>query len=130
MSFKFPVWQGIGHTRQPFASWATGGSLTWYQDHNAAKHSRHGNFGKANFSNLLDAFAALAVVLSAQFWTQDFSPSAGLLALSRSWDGLEDAVGGYLRVKFPDTWPAAERYDFDWAALEKTQADPFQNYPY
>jgi hypothetical protein len=48
-----------------------------------------------------------------------------------SWDGLEEAVGGYLRVKFPDNWPAVERYDFDWPALEKSQPDdPFQNYPY
>jgi hypothetical protein len=53
-----------------------------------------------------------------------------VLALEGSWDGLEGAVGGYLRVKFPDTWPVAERYDFDWPALEKSQTDPFQNYPY
>ena len=88
------------------------------------------DFDRANFSNLLDAIAALAAVLSAQFWTEDFSPSAGVLALEGSWDGLEGAVGGYLRVKFPDTWPVAERYDFDWPALEKSQTDPFQNYPY
>jgi hypothetical protein len=127
---KFPVWQGSQHTRRPFGTWGLGGGLAWYQDYNLAKHSRHGNFDRANFSNLLDAIAALAAVLSAQFWTEDFSPSAGVLALEGSWDGLEGAVGGYLRVKFPDTWPAAERYDFDWPALEKSHTDPFQNYPY
>jgi hypothetical protein len=108
---KFPVWQGAKHTRQPFGAWPIDRGLAWYQDYNAAKHSRHGNFGKASFSNLLDAFAALAAVLSAQFWTEDFSPSAGFYAAEGSWDGLEGAVGGYLRVKFPDAWPAAERYD-------------------
>jgi hypothetical protein len=90
---KFPVWQGSQHTRQPFGTWGPGGGLAWYQDYNAAKHSRHGNFDRANFSNLLDAIAALAAVLSAQFWTEDFSPSAGVLALEGSWDGLEGAVG-------------------------------------
>jgi hypothetical protein len=107
-----------------------GGSLTWYQDYNAAKHSRHGNFGRASFLNLLEAIAGLAAILSAQFYTEDFSPSSGALALEGSWDGLEEAVGGYLRVKFPDNWPAVERYDFDCPTLEKSQTDPFQNYPF
>jgi len=126
---KLPVWQGTQHTLRPFAAWASGGSLGWYQDYNAAKHSRHGNFAKANFSNLLHAVAGLVSVLSAQFWTEDFSPSAGLLALEGSWDGLEGAVGGYFRVKFPDDWPDPDRYEFDWQTLEK-DPDPFQSYSY
>jgi hypothetical protein len=39
---KFPVWQGSQHTRQPFGTWGQCGGLAWYQDYNAAKHSRHG----------------------------------------------------------------------------------------
>lgn len=126
---KFPVWNGSQHTRMPYSSWSSGASLVWYQDYNAAKHDRHGNFLKANFSNLLDAVAGLAALLSAQFLTEDFSPSAGFLALQGSRDGLEDAIGGYFRVKFPDNLPVAERYDFNWRAIEN-DADPFQNYPY
>lgn len=126
---KFPIWRGAHHTRRPFGSWHSGGNLAWYQDYNAAKHSRHGNFEKANFSNLLDSIAGLATILSAQFWTEDFSPSGGGLALQGSWDGLEDAIGGYLRVKFPINWPVTERYDFNWQNLENT-SDPFQDFPY
>jgi len=126
---KLPVWRGNLHTRRPFANWLTSGNLTWYQDYNAAKHSRHGNFERANLSNLLDSIAGLVSLLSAQFWTEDFSPSAGVMALEGSWDGLEGAVGGYFRVKFPNNWPINERYDFDWKNLEGL-SDPFQNFPY
>ena len=53
-----------------------------------------------------------------------------LLALeSRSGDGMEPAIGGYFRVKFPTDWPVDEQYDFDWAAIEN-QPDPFQNSVY
>jgi hypothetical protein len=126
---KFPVWHGARHTRRPFAAWEAGGRLAWYQDYNEAKHSRHGSFSKANFTNLLDAVAGLVAILSAQFWTENFSPSAGSLAISGSWDGLDGAIGGYLRVKFPSAWPTSDRYDFDWRSLEAA-ADPFQNFPY
>jgi hypothetical protein len=126
---KLPVWRGAQHTRRPFANWMTGGSLSWYQDYNAAKHSRHGNFERANFSNLLDSLAALVAVLSAQFWTENFSPSSGFLALEGSRDGLAEAIGGYFRVKFPQNWPINQRYDFDWATLRIT-SDPIQNFPY
>jgi hypothetical protein len=126
---KFPVWRGSQHTRRPFASWANMGRLPWYQGYNAAKHSRHDNFGSANLSNLLDSIAGLVSILSAQFLTEDFSPSAGLLALEGSWDGLEGAIGGYFRVKFPNNWPTNDRYDFDWTALQAS-SDPFQNFHY
>ena len=126
---KFPIWQGASHTRYPFVPWASGGSLPWYQAYNAAKHNRQVDFNKANFSNLLESFAGLVAVLSAQFWTEDFSPSAGYLVVGRSSDDFDDAVGGYCRVKFPDDWPDAERYDFAWSILSG-DADPFQNYRY
>ena len=83
-----------------------------------------------NLANLLDSIAGLVSVLSAQFWTEDFSPSGGLLALEGSWDGLEGAMGGFFRVRFPSNWPASERYDFNWTSLEASTSDPFQNFPY
>ena len=126
---KFPVWNGSQHTWKPYSPWSSGKSLAWYQAYNAAKHDRHGNFLKANFSNLLYAVAGLVVLLSAQFLNEDFSPSAGFLALRGSRDGLEDAIGGYFRVKFPVNWPTADRYDFTWPSIE-SDPDPFQNYPY
>lgn len=79
---KFPFWQGTAHTRMPFAAWATGGGLDWYQAYNDAKHDRHEKFSQANFGNLLSAICGLVAVLSAQFYTEDFSKSPGALVWS------------------------------------------------
>jgi hypothetical protein len=126
---KLPVWQGVHHTRRPFSAWVSAKRLPWYQDYNSAKHSRHGNFDKANFDNLLQAVAGLVAVLSAQFWTVDFSHSSAFLVEDGTSDGFDDAVGGYFRVKFPNDWPDELRYEFDWRNLQK-EPDPFQAFPY
>jgi hypothetical protein len=126
---KFPVWQGTANTHMPFAPWASGGTLPWYQAYNEAKHDRHDKFCQANFGNLLDATGGLVVILSAQFYTHDFSPSRPNLALSGFGgppSGYEEAIGGYFHVKFPTTWPSAEQYAFDWQLLGQN-ADPFQS---
>jgi hypothetical protein len=44
-------------------------------------------------------------------------------------DGMEAAIGEYFRVRFPDNWSVAERYDFNWQALKK-DADPFDTFKY
>lgn len=128
----YPVWTGNGATRRPFSAWSAGNPLTWYQAYNEAKHDRHDKFPLANFENLTESVAGLAVLLSAQFLTHDFSPHAPGLALSGYGGppaGYDNAIGGYFLVKFPDNLPAADRYDFDWDTL-KTQADPFDNFPF
>lgn len=125
---KIPVWQGRTNARMPFAPWATGGVLPWYQAYNNAKHDRHDKFRQANFGNLLDAISGLVGILSAQFYTQDFSPAAPCLALSGLGgppSGYESAIGGYFHVKFPTNWPTADRYDFDWQSPSQN-ADAFQ----
>lgn len=125
---KFPVWRGNSNARMPFAPWATGGVLPWYQAYNDAKHDRHEKFRQANFGHLLDAICGLVVILSAQFYTQDFSPAAPSLALSGMGgppSGYESAIGGYFHVRFPTNLPAADRYDFDWQSM-KQNPDPFQ----
>jgi hypothetical protein len=122
---KAPFWHGTQNVRTPYSAWQSGGALSWYDAYNAAKHDRHNEFVRANLENLLNAVSGLVALLSAQFCREDFSPGDVLLALSGPNDGLESAIGGYFRVKFPDNWPAAERYSFDWQQLE-TQADPFQ----
>lgn len=71
---EVPNWSGSSGTRKPFATWATGGPLLWYQAYNATKHDRHTNFDQATFEHLIDACCGLLVLLSAQFETQDFSP--------------------------------------------------------
>jgi hypothetical protein len=126
---RIPTWTGGGSTRTPFSAWATNGSLKWYQAYNATKHDRHAEFKNATFGNMLDAVSGCVAILSAQFRDCDFSPQSGALLLEGSSDGLSDAIGGYFRVGFPQSWPASERYGFDWGILGK-EPDPFQEYRY
>ena len=126
---KLPFWQGDKCTRTPFAAWAHGGSLPWYQAYNTTKHDRHNAFSQATFQHMTDAFAGLLALLSSQFYTHDFSPGNVLLASEGPRDGMEAGIGDYLRVKFPDDWPASDRYDFEWDAV-RGDPNPFQQYDY
>jgi hypothetical protein len=126
---KVPYWHGTKNLRSPFLNWKNDGSLTWYQAYNLTKHDRQDNFILANLENVVDAICGVVVLLSAQFYNQDFSPGDCLLASEGPRDGMESAIGGYFRVKFPDDWPLEQRYDFNWQALN-TEQNPFQNYPY
>jgi hypothetical protein len=126
---KVPNWTGTGAIRFPFSAWSTGGSLPWYQAYNTTKHDRHSAFEQATFEHLIDACCGLLVILSAQFETNDFSPSNTLLALQGPRDGMESGIGGFFRVRFPANWAPELRYDFDWQNL-KNDADPFQNIDY
>ncbi|MDN7558133.1 hypothetical protein [Burkholderia orbicola] len=130
-----PTWHGKSALRTPFAKWANQAAnqpadqkLPWYDTYNNTKHNRTANFHEATFEHMLDAVCAVVAILSAQFRDEDFSNSDALVAVGGSRDGMETAIGGYFRVKFP-TWPDGERYDFDWGALEK-EADPFANFVY
>lgn len=125
-----PYWDGTKNLRSPFLNWAKGGSLSWYEAYNASKHDRHAEFTEATLRNLLDATCGLLVLLSAQFETQDFSPSSTLLALDHGPpDGMISSIGGFFRIKFPDDWPDELRYEFDWQLL-KEETDPFQEIDY
>jgi hypothetical protein len=124
---KFPVWHGDQAVRTPFSSWATGASPKWYQAYNDTKHDRHQRFEQANFANVLDASAGLVALLTSQFGDYDFvGPRIPVFvdATFKS-DGFETAIGNYLRIKYPD-WPADERYEFKWEALQN-DPDPFQS---
>ena len=126
---RLPVWQGSGGDRIPFASWGTTDkSLSWYQSYNATKHSRYGNFRQGNFGNMIDAICGLAAIVSAQFMNEDFGETF-MVTEAGPGDGFEFASGGYFLVKFPDNWPASERYDFNWHTLQ-SDPEPFQNFPY
>jgi len=126
---KLPFWRGAAALRTPFSAWASGGSLPWYQAYNATKHDRHNAFSQATFQQMTDAFAGLVALLSAQFYTHDFSPGNSLIAWAGPNDGMEAGIGDYVRVKFPHDWPPNERYDFDWNAIHH-DPDPFQLYGY
>jgi hypothetical protein len=125
---RLPTWYGTQGCRRPFASWHASPSLPWFQAYNATKHNRHDNFQEATFEQMLDAMCGLVVLLSSQFITEDFSYSNSCLYVSGSppSDGMESAIGGYFRVKFPINWSAADRYDLDWRTMQ-SQPDPFQH---
>ncbi len=126
---RLPTWHGIGALRTPFSAWAQGNSLPWYQAYNKTKHDRHSAFESATFEHMLDAVCGCLVVLSAQFYNHDFSSASWGLSVGGPDDGMDDAIGGYFRLKLPDSWIEAERYDFDWQRL-RAEPDPFQNFPY
>ena len=54
---------------QPFAAWATGTSapLPWYADYNKVKHDRLLKFRRATLENMIDAMAAVHILVCAQF---------------------------------------------------------------
>jgi hypothetical protein len=128
-TIKYPAWQGSSDLRQPFSAWSTGGSLLWYSAYNTTKHDRHITFHQATFQHLTDAMGGLVVLLSAQFWTHEFAPTDWLLTFGGPQDGMDTAIGGYFRVRFPSTWPQEKRYDFNWQQLE-SESDPFDEYPH
>lgn len=127
---KIPHWTGSSAIRMPFSAWSSaGGRLPWYQAYNTTKHDRHSAFDEATFLHLMDAVCGLLVILSAQYWTMDFSPGDSLLALEGPRDGTESAIGGLFRIKFPMNVPPDLRYEFDWRQLAN-EVDPFQNIDY
>jgi hypothetical protein len=42
---------------------------------------------------------------------------------------MEASIGSLFRIKYPDDWVDAERYDFDWSVL-KTQPNRFEKFNY
>ena len=132
---RIPGWQGGSNTRRPYASWGkTDKSLPWSRAYNKSKHSRHEFFQLATLEAITDAICGLVVVLSAQFHQEDYSPRGKSLSIGEYYsydtdDGMESAIGGFFRVKFPLDWPADERYDFRWDCLEALE-EPFDRFDY
>jgi hypothetical protein len=126
---KMPIWTGQKRTISPFWPWRNDQPLTWYQEYNSAKHDRHGSFKKATFGNVIEAYAALAVVLFAQFRDETFS-GPDLLALESTEDteGFDYGPTPNVLIK-PANLPQEERYAFDWQALCE-EADPFVQFVY
>lgn len=132
---RIPGWSGDAGVRSPFANWKVDHSLDWYEAYNKSKHNRHDNFALATFDALIDAFCALNVLLSAQFYDEDYSSSSKSLGISgpeyfyEGDDGMEPSIGGVLRIAFPQDWPQEERYEFKWSDL-RSMDDPFINFNY
>lgn len=130
----FPIWSGIHNKFQPFSEWTISGkSLHWYDAYNKSKHDRQKNMQLANFSNLLYAFSALFVVLTAQFGTETYEPGCTFLACggddSDYYNDMNFGIGNYLGFLSPDNWTEEEKYDFDWNKL-KNESERFRKYDY
>ncbi len=126
---KMPVWEGEGQVRRPFSAWAANEKLPWYAAYNDVKHSRHANFGQANFGNLTDAVCGLVALVSAQFLNMDGGPPVLSLGDEQA-DGFEYASGGYFLVKYPDDWAQEDRYSFDWCHQLSHEPNPIQSFNY
>lgn len=135
-----PIWEHAPLILEPFAGWApfrgralpsgVSPSLHWYQAYNASKHDRQSEFRQANLKNLLDAVAALVIVVSSQFLGEEFGAESRAMSVSGyDYHAMEPATGGLFRIAYPDDWSSAEQYDFDWAIL-KAQSDRFQKFDY
>jgi len=119
-----PIWKGSKRIRRPFEAWENEGPLLWYQGYNKSKHSRFENFDKATLDNLIDSVSGLVVLLSSQFWTEDYSPADKSLTISSNYSyhsefEMETAAGGFFGVIFPKDWPEHQRYGFKWETLNK-----------
>ena len=127
------TWSPLPLVIEPFANWANGHSLTWYQAYNASKHDRNVHFRKANLENTIRAIAGLLCVLFGQFSIQtaslyrecmsyqtDADPMYGKLM---GLDGLIFDVAPYM------AWKESESYELNWDQLSKTP-DPFQQFAF
>ena len=121
----FPVWNGEKSTFVPYEDWKEGnGKLVWYDIYNNCKHNRYQYMEEANFGTMLNAFAGLFVLLSAQFGRHDFEPGNIRLCVSYDDDSFykgEFGIGDYLLFTEPTDWTDEERYDFDWDLLKKEE---------
>ncbi|MCM5511632.1 hypothetical protein [Vibrio sp. SCSIO 43169] len=126
---QYPVWDGTHFMFEPFKDWMSDNSLSWYKAYNASKHDRHDNFRQASFKNLLNAFAALQILITAQFNTESFSATRSFDVTTDSYHTLSSGIGDYLLIDFPSDWPEEQKYSFDWSSL-KLETVRFQKFDY
>ena len=127
---SLPIWNGPTRIMKPFAEWRAGRGVSWYQAYNSSKHDRHESFKMANMHQLVTAVSGLLALLSSQFGSEDFSAGNTALAIGGDeYHEMEAAIGSLFRINFPNDWPDAEMYDFDWSKLT-TQHDRFAKFDY
>jgi len=129
-----PIWNGEIKIFEPFKNWSkddtTQQRLNWWKAYNESKHNRHEKFKDANLENLLNAISALLILLASQFKDIDFLPkNSTRITAGSSPDNMEPSIGEYFRIKFPNDWNEAEKYDFNWEEL-KDKDDRFQKIDY
>ncbi len=117
-SVRYSNWFPSHYFVQPFASWATGGSLSWYKAYNDVKHNRWQNFLLANLKNLLDAISGLLCIIYAQI-----GDAVQHVFESNIYFSADDAVDVSVRsfTITPYQYPDNEMYDFNWNNLKNDQ---------
>ncbi|WP_430389663.1 hypothetical protein [Dyella sp. 20L07] len=117
-------WHGEHRVVAPFAAWAKGAPLPWYQAYNQSKHDRVGAFERANFGALVESVAACAALIVAQFLDEDFSVIQGVVlgGPDFGWDIGND----HFQVMLPRDWADADCY----TEPNLQQDSPFQSFPY
>ena len=125
-SVRYSNWFPSHYSVQPFASWANGGSLSWYKAYNDVKHNRWQNFTLANLKNLLDAISGMLRVIYAQI-----GDAVQHVFESNIYFSADDAVDVSVRsfTITPFQCPDSEKYDFDWDN-QKTDSNRFQRFQF
>ena len=123
---RYSNWFPSYYSIQPFASWTTGGSLSWYKAYNDLKHNRWQNFTLANLKNLLNAISGLLCVIYAQI-----GDAVQHVFESNIYFSADDAVDISVRsfTITPYQFLDSEKYDFDWENL-KTDPNRFQRFQF
>lgn len=108
-------------TFAPFQGWSKESptkSLPWYDAYNAVKHNRGDNIAKANFEHVLDAVAAIHILLEAQYGIDIFSKwkqysedrSLFITVTSPSWEPNEVAVPIFEGYEKNARWLGVKEY--------------------
>lgn len=125
-----PLWNGPRRVWKPFEGWSPTQGISWYQAYNASKHDRLQEFKQANMGALISAVAGLLVLISAQFQGEDFSAGDDSFSFgSHEYHEMAAAIGSLFRITYPDDWPDAEKYAFNWSTL-RDDPNPFQQFDY
>ena len=106
---------------QPFENWNNQSptqTLEWYDAYNSVKHNRGGSLKNANFKNLLDAIAAIHILLEAQYgknvfhkWTQYKEAKSIFESVSRpEWNPAEISVPIFAGYEINPNWIGALQY--------------------
>lgn len=122
------IWQGHHQIVQPFAGWATGSSLPWYQSYNRVKHNRSEEFESASLLNVVASVAAVFAIVFAQFGISSFDPYRDVSGFQSDGRHLSHSACR-LSIEPPSGWDVAEKYDFDWESLQTTSS-PYQPYTF
>ena len=129
-----PSWEGEMNSITLFSAFSSENeterfSPEWYKIYNTTKHDRKHEFKEAKFRHMIDAIAGLVVILSSQFYTNDFSYTNTRIVLeNKPNDKSESAIGEYFRIIFPD-FEKSEQYDISNEDIINNNFS-FQKYPY